>query len=291
MDTVQLDFGRGRVNLTCRDVTLRAGAGAHALVFRVEVRASWLSEKGQTPPEPLLVCAEVSLDSRYTWIGATQPAVWQLHGFNNVSEDLTITLTDDQLLAVERQRGDGDLALRLKVHGSLLLPTPTPQVPREVDMPVRVSRETWLQQLNNAGVEVGILLRIRSPLTDDSLTPASDEPASRARMSRVIAHLAQAKQSLLEHAWEGCVLHCRKALEVLKELAPVTESEPSIRNIKAQQRTESQRWALVFHDTVSLVHPVAHADDDAAAFRWKRANAEAALAFTGALVTHYLQRD
>jgi hypothetical protein len=140
------------------------------------------------------------------------------------------------------------------------------------------------------GTEVGILLRVPSPLTDSSTTPppaASAEDA--ASLAQATARLRQASAELRDHQWEHCVATCRRVLENLARLVDLPLATV-VSKIKAEDRTQDERWATIYYDVKSMASAAHHDDSTTEGFSWNRADAEAVLAATAGLLTRYTAR-
>lgn len=199
-----------------------------------------------------------------------------------VPAPLEVTLTDDQLIAFECARLDGDVELTLDLSVTVLAapggmePTVTSQTR------YRIPSEQWLKQLDNVGAAVGITIRVPSPLTDAS-NPQRSESAEAPSMSRAAKRLREARAALRDGNFEGCITSCRFVLEniaLLEKPLPVEE----VRHAVPKLRTQQQRWSAMFHDLYSLASGASHDDELTATFEWTRADAEAILAATAGLL-------
>ena len=57
--------------------------------------------------------------------------------------------------------------------------------------------------------------------------------------------------------------------------------------IKAEDRTQGQRWAAIYYDVKSMASSAHHDDQTTDGFVWNRSDAEALLAATAGLLAHY----
>jgi hypothetical protein len=196
-------------------------------------------------------------------------------------------LSDDQLVALERTRGENDLALRLKLQATLLHGDEAIHPIAQEETQFRIPRARWLELLDQVGSEVGITLRIPSPLTDFALQPppaAGEEDA--ASLSQATARLRQARAELRDHQWEHCVATCRRVLENLARLT-VFPAAGEVFKFKAEDRTQDQRWAAIYYDVKGMASAAHHDDETTDSFTWTRTDAEAILVATAGLLTRY----
>jgi hypothetical protein len=94
------------------------------------------------------------------------------------------------------------------------------------ELPVRIPRARWME-LNQAGAEVGVLVRVPSPLTDSAYPPppaASHEDG--ASLAQASARLRQARANLRDQQWEHCVATCRRVENIFQMV-----SLPSARSV------------------------------------------------------------
>jgi hypothetical protein len=284
--TASLRFGElGQVLLAFGDPSLQAGVGTHRLVLPIKANGSWLDpDQPQTSNAALLLTGTVwSHLPTFRWFSSLLPQVLTLRGYQ-LPDDLTIDLSDDQLIALERSRGEGDVSLQLKLQGTLLGAKPDVYPIANEDTPYRIQRSRWLEQLDQLGREVGIVLRIPSPLTDGGAPlPPPDSPVDAASLAQAVARLRQARDELRDQRCEPSVATCRKVLENIKLLAELPPPH-EVFNVNPKDRTQQQRWAAIYHDAVSLTSAAHHDDKTTAGFTWRRADAEAALAMTAGLL-------
>jgi hypothetical protein len=221
------------------------------------------------------------------WIwGGLQPEVITVYGSMGGGQQLTIDLSDDQLIALERARGEDDVILRLDLKATLLQPPAGTHPVADEQATLRIPRHRWLQLLDQAGTEVGIVIRVRSPLTDPDLKPA---PAANAKdvasFGQATGRLRQARAELRDGQSEHCIATCRKVLENVALLAQLPDAKSLTPAVG--QRTQDERWAAIYHAVKSMTHAAHHDDTNTSQFTWTRADAEAILAMTAGLLTRY----
>jgi hypothetical protein len=283
LSTVVFRLSTGQIHLDVDEVYLSAGVATHRIAFKVRTRASWLDPQVPEATAPTLLLGAVwTMEPSFRWITGIDPVVFALRGYP-AAEECVISLTDDQLLALERMRGEGDVQLLLKLQLALLTSATGVHPVVENETTVRISRARWMELLDQAGTEVAVLIRVRTPLTGEP--SAGDGPDGAASLSRAGARLRQARAELRDHRWEQSVATCRKVLEILKRLADI----PSAKAVSAMpaQRTQLQRWAAIFHDVDSMTSAAHHHDSTTEAFTWTRTEAEAVLGCTAALLARY----
>ena len=72
---------------------------------------------------------------------------------------------------------------------------------------------------------------------------------------------------------------------------PCLPGAASLKSVDPKKRNSDQRWAALYYDTYSLGSAAAHDDPVTTDFVWSRADAEAMLAMTAALLNHYLATE
>lgn len=251
--------------------------------------ASWLVNQAEPKPNPALLTGTVEVEARgQRWLAGLEPRVLPLRGYP-VSEQLLVSTSDEQLIALDQARGDGEFSLVLTLQLTLLDPPDAIYPITDTQVSIRVPRGRWLELLDQLGSEVGILIRVPSPLTEATATEATSADALPSR-SRTVARLRQARQQVRDHQWESAAATCRQVLDGVAALAgPGLPDATAVRSVDAKKRNPDQRWAaLLYHDTYSLGSAATHDDEVTASFVWSRADAEALLTMTAALLNHYL---
>lgn len=285
--TTSLGFGTlGQVHLAFGDACLSPGSGSQRLTLPFQATATWLDQADPKSNAPALLTGTVWTDQPgYRWLTGFQAQVLTLRGYL-VGEELTIDLSDDQLIALERARGEDDLSLVLNLQAVLLAGVPDVHPVATNQFRLRIARARWVDVLEQVGAGVSILLRVPSPLTDAVLPapPASAEDA--ASLAQAAARLRQARAELRDHQWEHCVATCRRVLENLGRLARIP-SVKQLSDVPPQQRSQDQRWAAIYHDVKSLASAAHHDDETTDGFTWRRADTEAILAATAGLLCRY----
>src|SRR5947209_14740695 len=107
-DQVSLRFGQlGQLHVRFGNVFVVPGYATHGVSVQVQVTGSWLdSEEPSTSLASILLTGTVWTDQpSHSWVGGLNPLAFTARGVP-MSELLTLTLTDDQLVALERARGE-----------------------------------------------------------------------------------------------------------------------------------------------------------------------------------------
>lgn len=112
----------GQIHMAFGDVHLTPGSGTHRLVFPVKITGTWLDPDAPTSNTAALLVGTVWTSQPYfRWLAGLEPQVLTLRGFA-AGEELVLSLSDEQLIALERARGEDDIVLNLKLHATLLPP-------------------------------------------------------------------------------------------------------------------------------------------------------------------------
>lgn len=285
--TTTLAFeGHGQAHIARGDIVIMPGVGSHLLHLFIETRAGWLPEKSDTKV-PFALNGEIHLDSPGPkWVASLLPQALAFREYW-MNEKLSWSLTDDQLIAIERTRGGDGLSLQFDLQAALLQQDSRDYPIAETQFCVRIPGEQWQRILDQAGTEVGVVLRIPSPLTDPGVLARPDLPEEeRASLSRAVARLREARTELRDGRWESCVVKCRHVLETLRQLVDIP-SENSVDATAKKHRNPDQRWAAIFHAVMSLLNMAHHDDEITMNHRWDRVEAESVLAHTAALLRKY----
>lgn len=259
----------------------------HRLLLPGQIAACWLEVNDPKSKAVALLNGTVFTDlPTRAWLGCLDCQVVHVRGFPSQIE-LGFDVTDDQLVSLDRaQLRDEDIRLEVTLQITLLYPPTGIESVVSQQIHHRITRARWLHLLDELGSEVGIVLRVPSPLTD--ATFASDDIADKAiaaSLSQATARLRQAREELRDHRWEDCVATCRKVLENLDHLTKPQKPRDLPSDLKA--RTQAQRWAAIYHAVTNLTHGAHHDDDTTVQFVWSRADAEPILATTASLLAHY----
>ena len=273
-ETATLSFARRPVLLHFGEIGLSAGVGVHRLDIGVKTHAPWLDDDATAR---VLMEGFVWLDQPMKAVGALVPQVMTLRSYP-VLERLLLTVSDEQLIAIDGAHGVSDVALRLDLQGTLLQAPATTHPTYATQVGYRVPLPRWLQLLDQVGTEVGISVRVPSPLSDAARREGKQlgDPPSLVQAAK---RLREAREQLREGRPERCVQSCRLVLENLNQLKPPVK----VGKIP-KDRSQAERWGALHEDLYSLTSAASHDDPVTKHFSWSRADAEAVLVATAGLV-------
>jgi len=142
--TTSLEFQGHTVRIDIDDVNLRPGMAVHELSFQLKVHGLWLSKE---PPSynVLTLAARVSVGPQLAAL-ATAATTLTLYGWPS-NEGLRVLISDEQLIAIEVARVQGDVEFTLDLAGTLLDVSPLP-APMTTQVLHRVARSRWLELLD-----------------------------------------------------------------------------------------------------------------------------------------------
>jgi hypothetical protein len=148
------------------------GYAAHKMTIPMDVACTWLAGDDPKAASPAVITGAVTTEQpSYRWLSGIEPQVVALRGYP-MREELVLDLADEQLIALERARGLGDVVLRLDMKITLLPAVADVHPVAQEQVTYRIPAGRWLELLDQVGSEVGVLIRVPSPLTDTSLAPA-----------------------------------------------------------------------------------------------------------------------
>lgn len=279
MNRLDFRYSCGAVTVAFDDVVFTAGVGKLLLGFRSRVSAAWLTDELSTP---LLVTGHLyTAPNDLIPIGEVNARVLVLRSYAAV-EQLDVELSDRQVLALEQARGGGDMLLYIKLQATLLAPPVGVHAYGEAEVPVRCPASDWIRALAEHERLFGFTVLVPAPIVDSLSASPTVGGLTQASRSQAVHRLRQAQADLRDGRYEDCVSTCRKALETLMRLAP-QPGPAATAKVKASERNEAQRWAMLHHDLHSLTSAAHHDDDATLRFSWSKADAEAILAMTSSL--------
>ena len=274
--------GRQRLQLDFGAASLAAGAAAHALAVPLTTHAAWLDPDDPSSAGTVLVEAVAWLDNSHRFVGAFGTRALSLRGFR-VTDSLVLALSDEQLVALDLLRGGGDVTLRLDVTATVLTGEAGHIVPSNGQVGYRVAAANWNRLLDAAGSQVGVTVRVPSPLTHAHVREGTAEAEDSASTARLATRFRQAREYLREGRYEECVANCRRILEAL---ARADDAEPSAPpGPRPRDRDLPQRWTAVRAAAAALASAAHHDDEVTVGMTWTRNDAESLLAITAALIT------
>jgi hypothetical protein len=279
--TAWLRHEGGSLRISFAGFDLTPGSGAHRFRFQVEGAKSGLTDN-TSAVTILSGSVENEGNPSAPWVGQldTEVVAWKSYP---TAAYLSLTLTDDQLLDLDRTQVDEPLKLRINLKSTLLNPPAGLYPVVEVRLQYVISHEQWMQLLDHAGLAVGFLIRVAGPILEAGAHPGVSE-ASGPSMAQAVLRLRQARGELADHRWEQAVATCRKVHENIAAFAP---RMPSWQNLKAKSeraKNEEERWASMFYAVKALTHPAHHDDATTIPFSWDHQKAEAVVAATASLL-------
>lgn len=282
MASLRVD-GLGDILLAIGDTHLSPGLASHRVLIEAHVSGTWLAREANVP---ILLIGTVKTDNPFRWLACLNPQVFTVRSYP-VGGTLTFELSDDQFIALERARGKGDLVLIFDLQATLMNFSPDTYPTSDTQVQVRIRESRWLELLDQSQSEVGIVLRIPSPLSEPVAPSAGAVVAQNSgSLFQAATRLRQARTELGDQQWEACVASCRRVLENLALLAPVLPASEASRP-PTKEHTKDQRWAAIYHSVMHMTHAAHHDDETTVAFIWTRVDAEAVLAATAGLLLRY----
>lgn len=245
--------------------------------------ARWLDDPDPAAVGVALLEGFVWLDQSSLPVGAFVPHTVNLRGFA-VRDALVLMLTDEQLIALEILRGVGDLLLRFDLTATVLAGGAGHLVPASGQVNYRVPAAAWDGLLDAAGAQIGITVRVPSPLTDAFVRDGNPEGGGGESTAKIAQRLREAREYLREGRYEECVATCRKVLETLARGDGDLQAGNSA-PARPRDRGLASRWAQLRKAASALASAAHHDDDVTAAMTWTRQDAEPLLAVTAALIT------
>jgi hypothetical protein len=266
----QLTFDRGlgtySVSVVPDSVWISKGIGTHYFQIQLEIGIPQVGKAAGRLLylETVLYVAEGS--------GPRAPL-----GFMNISvpfnpagevrrPTLYYLITNAQLLAMDERRS-GDLRLELQVNG--ILPQAASGFPgaTQVTEHIAIAESRWRQQLAGLGRTLGAEMLIPFPDDNTSLKAVGD-------------FLRESQRQLASNEIDAAMLQVRKALETVKN----TSSWKCPGKKDKGQLTASERWALIRAALEDQASGAMHVDPGTRDHKYTRAEVEALIAMTAALV-------
>jgi hypothetical protein len=269
-----ITFGGGRQLAISIDQpqALQQGAGLHRLIFPVKLDGRNTLSGGVS----VTLSGHVWLTmSGMEWLGiwtTERPAV-SVEGLE-FGTTVVLPLTDAQLAVIEQRRAGRDLRLIFDANAVLGYDPAAGSGDENARWPARsfqdsvqVYAEAWVRLLNQAAAAMSLAIVVPVPLN-----------ASAA--ARVGKHLRDAIGKVNDGQYGDAVITARKAIEAMDTSWP---GERTIVQIAKEDRTLTQRFAMLRHSLHALASPSAHSDDIAESIHWDREKALAVIAGVSAL--------
>jgi hypothetical protein len=181
---------------------LMAGVGVHHFKLRQEVESVALADG----------CNQVHLSGELwsendgrspRWLGSFTPTTTGLQLEVPRSVDLSLPLTTDQVLALERDRNGGELQLMVDFRASL--PQSRKYALMDGQAHFRVPASEWQRRIEDANRGTFFTVTVPLPLDDGPLATAA-------------AHLLNAKRQITAGQYPDAIRETRLAIEVMRDM-------------------------------------------------------------------------
>lgn len=162
------------------------------------------------------------------WLGAFTPVSVYL---GPVSRDalLSLTLTTEQVLALERERNGGELLVKVDFHATLPQSRKYPFAEVQVDF--RVPASVWEQQIEN--VNRGAFFTVTVPL------PLDDGP-----LAEAARHLLEAKRQITAGEYHDVIRETRLAIQIMRDMRIWPRDVPN----KRDDQDQADRYGAMLND-------------------------------------------
>lgn len=245
-------------------VNLTPGTGVHRLAVTVTVTSVGLAEG-----LPIQLGGELYMELNHArrWLGPLHLKQVATRSFQT-SEQLTCSLSDSQLRAIESLRDGRDLPLRLHLDALLVHPAdglyPVVQAQEATSVPA----EAWARQLEALGVAT--LMEVLVPL-----------PLDGSELRLAVNRVREAKGQITDGRYEEAVRSARLALDYVREIVP---PDSSAWGTNARERTQPQRWSVFVEDLYRLASGANHDDPVTKSFTWSQDDAIAIVSAVAGLL-------
>ncbi|MFJ9847734.1 hypothetical protein ACIRYZ_46440 [Kitasatospora sp. NPDC101155] len=248
---------------------LLPGVGCHRLVLRIEVDATKLADGCNLVQLGGELHTEFGPGTR--WLGQLIPASVGLTD-NGVarSADLSIPLTNEQVLALEQQRNGQDLHLRIDITATLPQSTQYPMATTQDT--VRVPASTWEKQIE--AVNRGIFFTVTVPL-----------PLDQGSLAKAAGHLRAADRQITAGEYPDAIRETRLAIGDMRDMKVWPKDVAKKRNYQDQAdrygvmldrlAEMADGYAELIQAAYTQASGVQHQDGALAGATWVRADAVA----------------
>lgn len=266
---VDLSFAHGHALQTSAgpsnsSVSLTPGAGVHRLSIPVTMISVGL---GEGLPIQLSGELYMQFENAHRWLGPLHLKQLATHCFQTI-EQLTCTLNDGQLLAIEAIRTGRDIQLRMHLEAVLLHPVDGLHPVVQAQEATLIPAETWARQLESLGNAVAMEVLVLLPCDSSELQKA-------------VTRVREAKGHIVDGRYEEAIVKARAALDYVRYVNP---ADSSAQLTKARQRTQSQRWSVLVDSLYSLASGANHDDEVTKDFMWSRDDAVMVVAAVAGLL-------
>lgn len=266
-----------------RAVQVSAAPGVGATLLRFTIEWSVHPRRDQDYAifgTYIRVCVTVYGESDFIHLGHGHPEVaWTEQAREGMPYSAPVmynlTLSADQLLALESRRQHRGLVFKIEVRGNAHGQYGISSV--DDTLSINVGLGEWLRILADAGVADALLVGIRLPLPAES------------RASTPLALVRQAHRFLQSGEYDACIAECRRAMESLWKAAEVQEAAKAARaalghHTKRRAMTKIDRTLAMGEALIAFTQPAHHVNDDGDLEIFSRADATLALATAASLI-------
>ncbi|MDX2854436.1 hypothetical protein PV342_39720 [Streptomyces sp. PA03-3a] len=178
--------------------TLLPGVGVHHFRLAQQVQ----TVKQGDGINQVQLSGELRIQPGNMWLGSFAPVTVYLGPIRR-DADLSLPLTSDQILALERNRDGGELLLKVDFHGALPQTTKFPLVEEQVEF--RVPASEWEKQIES--VNRGAFFTVTVPLLLD------DGP-----LAEAARHVREAKRQITAGQYPDAIRETRLAIETMRDM-------------------------------------------------------------------------
>lgn len=250
-------------------VTLLPGVGCHRLTLRLEMDADALADGCNLVQFGGELYAEHGGGMR--WLGSFLPAsVGPRTDGVSRSADLSVPLTSDQVLALEKERNGQDLQLRIDIRAAL--PQSAKYPITDTQDTVRVPASEWERQVE--AVSRGIFFTVSVPL------PLDEGP-----LAKAAGHLRKADHQITAGEYTDAIRETRQAIGDMRGMKVWPKDVTKKRNDQDQAERygvmldrlaeQADGYAELIQAAYTQASGVQHQDGVLARATWMRADAVA----------------
>ncbi|GHJ50605.1 hypothetical protein Cs7R123_79470 [Catellatospora sp. TT07R-123] len=254
-----------------RDPQLHPGAASHGLHLTATVRQHELTGGFLFLSGEAVVVSGGTRPRRWlcNWTHA-EPLLLRPLNIDNTGH-IVLPISDNQLWQIEDMRRGDDFTLELRVNATLVYQGKTYPMFNPQPYPARVDRAAWLRQL--AGVERMAHFTVAVPAVGNG----------HGGMASVVGFLRDAEVAYRDNRDQDAAVALRRAVDRFREIESIP-TEKSFKDVPAQQRDKSQRWAAAFHAVLGVLNAAPHGDEVTEKIDFNRRDGQALIAMAFALL-------
>lgn len=201
--------------------TLLPGVGVHH--FRLAQQVQMVKQADGV--NQVQLSGELRIPPGNLWLGSFAPVSVYVGPIRR-DADLSLPLTTEQVLALERNRDGGELLLRVDFHAALPQTAKFPFVEEQVEF--RVPASEWEKQIE--AVQRGAFFTVTVPL------PLNDGP-----LAEAARHLREAKRQITGGQYPDAIRETRLAIETMRDM----KIWPRDVNKKRDDQDQADRYGLL----------------------------------------------